>query len=266
WDQAKPAFARTITVFSDSKDEKHDYLLCNDLPTLLWLAQSGTLEFHVWHSRAKLAPDAASKSSDYASSLEALEASVLNYPDYIVFDIDPYIYSGKEAKGAEPELNTVAFDKGKEVALRLRELLNGMSLEPIVKTSGKTGLHVFVPIRRTIDFDEARRISELVGRHLMRLHPKDITLEWSVPKRAGKIFMDYNMNVRGKTLNVAYSPRGAAGAPVSMPLAWEELATAHPLDFRITNAAERLGQTGDRWRDALKEKQSIERAVKRVKA
>ena len=61
-----------------------------------------------------------------------------------------------------------------------------------------------------------------------------------MPKRTGKIFMDYNMNVRGKTLNVAYSPRGAPGAPVSMPLTWEELAKAHPLDFRLTNAAERL--------------------------
>ena len=110
-----------------------------------------------------------------------------------------------------------------------------MKLEPIVKTSGKTGLHVFVPIRRTIDFDAARHVSELVGRHLMRQHPKDITMEWSVPKRTGKIFMDYNMNVRGKTLNVAYSPRGVPGAPVSMPLTWEELAKAHPLDFRITN-------------------------------
>jgi len=160
---------------------------------------------------------------------------VVNYPDYVVFDTDPYIYSGKEAPGAEPELNTVAFEKGKEVAFRLRELLQTMSLEPIVKTSGKTGLHVFVPIRCTLDFDAARHVSELVGRHLMRLHPKDITLEWSVPMRTGKIFMDYNMNVRGKTLNVAYSPRGEPGAPVSMPLSWEELAGAHPLDFRITN-------------------------------
>src|SRR5437879_13118565 len=96
----------------------------------------------------------------------------------------------------------------------------------------------------------------------MRLHPKDITLEWSVPKRSGKIFMDYNMNVRGKTLNVAYSPRGAAGAPVSMPLTWDELAKAHPLDFRITNAAQRLAKAGDRWADALKEKQSLENALK----
>jgi bifunctional non-homologous end joining protein LigD len=74
--------------------------------------------------------------------------------------------------------------------------------------------------------------------------------------------MDYNMNVRGKTLNVAYSPRGAAGAPVSMPLTWDELAGAHPLDFRLANAPQRLAQNGDRWRDVLKMKQSIERALK----
>jgi bifunctional non-homologous end joining protein LigD len=78
--------------------------------------------------------------------------------------------------------------------------------------------------------------------------------------------MDYNMNVRGKTLNVAYSPRGAPGAPVSMPLTWEELERAHPLDFRITNAAERLAQTGDRWREALSRKHSLEKALERAKA
>ena len=266
WEQSRPSFAESIVVFSGHKDESHEYLLCNNLPTLLWLAQSGTLEFHVWHSRAKGGPDTKAQTDDYASSLEALESSVLNFPDYVVFDIDPYIYSGKEKPGDEPELNTIAFEKGKEVAFWLRELLQSMSLEPIVKTSGKTGLHVFVPIKRTLDFDAAREISELVGRHLMHQHPKDITLEWSVPKRTGKIFMDYNMNVRGKTLNVAYSPRGASGAPVSMPLTWDELASAHPLDFTITNAGARLAETGDRWRDALKRKHSLEHALDRAKA
>src|SRR5258707_13517179 len=262
----KKDFVERITVFSGHKDEEHEYLLCNNLPTLLWLAQSGTLEFHIWHSHAKVGPDAGTKSTDYARSLESLEGSILNFPDYVLFDIDPYIYSGKEAKGAEPELNTVAFEKGKEVAFHLRELLQGMQLEPIVKTSGKTGLHVFVPIKRTLDFEAARTVSEMVGRHLMRQHPKDITMEWSVEKRTGKIFMDFNMNVRGKTLNVAYSPRGVPGAPVSMPLTWEELADAHPLDFRITNVAQRLAETGDRWRDTLKRKQSLERALERSKA
>ncbi|HET7549243.1 MAG TPA: non-homologous end-joining DNA ligase, partial [Usitatibacter sp.] len=263
WTQARPEFVEAITVFSGHKDEEHEYLLCNNLPTLLWLGQSGTLELHVWHSRARGGNDAQAQTDDYASSLAALESSILNFPDYVLFDIDPYIYSGKEKPGDEPELNTKAFEKGKEVAFHLRELLAGMGLEAIVKTSGKTGLHVFVPIRRTLDFDAARAVSELVGRHLMRLHPKDITLEWSIPKRTGKIFMDYNMNVRGKTLNVAYSPRGVAGAPVSMPLTWDELAGAHPLDFRIANAMERLVETGDRWADALGRKQDLERALKR---
>ncbi|MFC3816230.1 DNA ligase D [Lysobacter sp. GCM10012299] len=261
WTQERPDFVETINVYSAHKDEDHEYLLCNNLPTLLWLAQSGTLEFHVWHSRARPGADAVSSSTDYDSSLEAMESSVLNYPDYVVFDIDPYIYSGKEAKGAEPELNTVAFEKGKQVAFWLRELLLGMSLQPIVKTSGKTGLHVFVPIRRTLDFDATRHVSELVSRHLMRQHPRDITMEWSVPKRTGKIFMDHNMNVRGKTLNVAYSPRGEPGAPVSMPLTWDELADAHPLDFRIPDVVKRLSRTGDRWSDALERKQDLASAL-----
>jgi bifunctional non-homologous end joining protein LigD len=260
WDQAKPDFVRTITVFSEHKDEKHDYILANDLPTLLWLGQSGTLEFHVWHSRARLSPDAKSQSTDYATSLESLEESVLNYPDYLVFDIDPYIYSGLEAKGAEPELNKKGFAGGRDVAFYLRALLREMSLDAIVKTSGKTGLHVFVPIERTVTFDEVRHITEIVGRHLLRQHPKLITMDWATEKRTGKIFIDHNMNVRGKTLNVAYSPRGVPGAPVSMPLTWEELEASEPMRFRIDNVLERLEKTGDRWHDALSSKQSLTRA------
>jgi len=266
WEHALPEFVESVRLFSESKDEQHDYLLCNNLATLLWVAQAGTLEFHVWHSRASPGPDAITQSTDYASSVESLESSVLNYPDYLVFDIDPYIYSGKEAPGEEPELNNVAFEKGKEVAFWLRELLKSMSLEPIVKTSGKTGLHVFVPIERTIDFTTVRHVCEAVGRHLVRAHPRDITMEWTVTKRTGKIFMDYNMNVRGKTLNSGYSPRGVPGAPVSMPLTWAELEKAHPMDFRIPNVMRRLERAGDAWRDALRGKQSLHEALERSPA
>jgi bifunctional non-homologous end joining protein LigD len=244
-------------VYSGHKDEQHEYLLANNLPSLVWLGQVGTLEFHVWHSRAELGPDTAVASTDYSSSRKALEESVLNYPDYLVFDIDPYIYSGKEAKGAEPELNRKGFSTGRRVAFWLRDLLRDMALEAIVKTSGKTGLHVFVPIERTVTFDQARGLCEMVGRHLMKEHPREITMEWSIEKRTGKIFYDYNMNVRGKTLNVAYSPRGVAGAPISMPLTWEELEAAEPADFTLHNALQRLAQTGDRWRHVLSAKQSL---------
>jgi bifunctional non-homologous end joining protein LigD len=264
WEQTLPDFVETVTVWSEHKSHRHRYLLANNLPTLLWLGQNGTLEFHIWHSRAQVEADAASTSTDYASSLESLEGSVLNYPDYLVFDIDPYIYSGKEPKGAEPELNKRGFATGRQVAFWLRALLKQMSLEAIVKTSGKTGLHVFVPIERTVTFDTARQICEMVGRHVMKEHPRDITMEWATEKRTGKIFIDYNMNVRGKTLNVAYSPRSVPGAPVSMPLTWEELEAAEPLDFTLGNALARLEKTGDRWHDALSVKQSLNQAFGRI--
>lgn len=257
WEQARPDFVPMVTVYSGHKDEKHDYVLCNNLPTLLWLGQSGTLEFHVWHSRASVAADAASKATDYASSEESLAESVLNYPDYLVFDIDPYIYSGKEPAGAEPELNKQGFEGGRRVAFWLHALLKQMSLEAVVKTSGKTGLHVFVPIKRTVTFDGARQITEMVGRHLLKEHPKEITMEWATGKRTGKIFIDHNMNVRGKTLRVAYSPCGSPGASVSMPLTWEELEAAEPTDFTINNVLPRLEKSGDRWQDALSSKQSL---------
>ena len=105
-------------MFSEHKDEKHDYILANNLPTLLWLGQNGTLEFHVWHSRAKVGAGCGEpERRTMRAASKSLEASVLNYPDYLVFDIDPYIYSGKEAKGAEPELNKKGFAGGRQRGL-----------------------------------------------------------------------------------------------------------------------------------------------------
>ncbi|HKS57420.1 MAG TPA: DNA ligase D [Steroidobacteraceae bacterium] len=257
WEQSRPDFVQMVSVYSGHKDEKHQYVVANNLPTLLWLGQSGTLEFHVWHSRANVAPDAANRNTDYDSSEESLADSVLNYPDYLVFDIDPYIYSGKEAAGEEPEFNKKGFEGGRRVAFWLHALLKQMSLEAVVKTSGKTGLHVFVPINRTVTFDGARQITEMVGRHLLKEHPKEITMEWATGKRTGKIFIDHNMNVRGKTLRVAYSPCGSPGATVSMPLTWEELEAAEPTDFALNNVLPRLEKAGDRWHDALSAKQSL---------
>ena len=84
-------------------------------------------------------------------------------------------------------------------------------------------------------------------------------MEWNIPKRTGKIFIDSNMNVRSKTLNVAYSPRALPGAPVSMPLTWDELANAHPMDFRMWNVFDRLERQGDVWREVIALKQDLHR-------
>lgn len=260
WEHKLPEFVETITVYSESKQENGEYLLCNNLPTLLWLGQMATLEYHVWHSRGSLYPDAQDSSTEFADSAENIDGSILNFPDYVVFDIDPYIYSGKEAPGGEPELNTKAFETGKEVAFWLKEVLARLGLhDPVVKTSGKTGLHMFLPIVRNLDFTAVRQICDTIGRYVMQEHPDLITMEWNIPKRTGKIFIDSNMNVRSKTLNVAYSPRALPGAPVSMPLTWDELANAHPMDFRMWNVFERLERQGDVWRDVIGLKQDLHR-------
>jgi bifunctional non-homologous end joining protein LigD len=264
WDQKLPEFVETVEIFSEHRAASDRYILANSLPTLLWLGQNGTLEFHVWHSRAKPGADASAAGEDYASSLRSLESSVLNFPDYLVFDIDPYIYSGQEEEGAEPELNAKGFTTGRKVAFWLRALLDQMGLRSVVKTSGKTGFHVFVPIARSVTFDTARQICEMVGRHVLKEHPQEVTLEWSVERRTGKIFIDYNMNVRGKTLAAAYSPRGSPGAPVSMPLAWDELERAGPEDFTIGTVIDRLEKTGDRWHDVLSTKQNLSRILGRI--
>ena len=264
WEQERPEYVATIPIFTEHVGRSEHYILVNNLPTLLWLGQSGTLEFHVWHSRANIGPDTAAGpvlGADYAGSREALEQSALNYPDFLVFDIDPYIYSGREAKGAEPELNDKGFATGKRVAFWLRTLLAEMGLRAIVKTSGKTGLHVFVPIERTVTFDTVRQLSEMVGRHVVKDHPREVTVEWAVEKRTGKIFIDYNMNVRGKTLAAAYSPRGSPGAPVSMPLTWDELERARPEDFSVASVIGRLEKTGDRWHDWASTKQNLARIL-----
>jgi bifunctional non-homologous end joining protein LigD len=86
-------------------------------------------------------------------------------------------------------------------------------------------------------------------------------MDWSVEKRPGKIFFDHNMNARGKTLNVAYSPRGVAGAPVSMPVTWEELPDVEPPDFRMENVPKLMAARGDVWRDLLATRQSLEAAL-----
>src|SRR5260221_6116395 len=90
WDPELPAFAKKITIFSEHKDERHDYLVCDNLATLLWLAQSGTLEFHVWHSRAKPRPDAATQSPHHSSSLPRARGPIFNHSAYVGLAIESY--------------------------------------------------------------------------------------------------------------------------------------------------------------------------------
>jgi bifunctional non-homologous end joining protein LigD len=257
WDNPLPPFVETVRLFSEHNEGDQEYLICNNLPTLLWLGQIADLELHTWYSRVSPEPDGHHLSDRFSGSAENIDSSLLNYPDFIVFDLDPYIYSGREAAGDEPELNRKAFARTCEVALWLKELLDSLSLSSFVKTTGRTGLHVYVPILRQLDYDAVRSASETVGRFLLRQHPREITMDWAVKKRTGKVFFDHNQNARGKTLASIYSPRPLPEAAVSMPLRWDELGSVYPTDFTILSAPERLAEVGDLWDGILEAKHDL---------
>jgi bifunctional non-homologous end joining protein LigD len=256
-DAPLPEFVETVDLYSGSNEADQQYIMCNNLPTLIWLGQLADLELHTWYSRVDPEPDGHGLPAMFTGSEENIRASLLNYPDFIVLDLDPYIYSGKENKGDEPELNRKAFAKTCEVAGWLKEILDSLSLTSFIKTSGKTGLHIYVPVLRKLDYGAARAAAETIGHYLLQQHPRDVTMEWAVEKRAGKVFYDHNQNVRGKTLASVYSPRPHPHAPVSMPLRWEELGQVYPTDFTILNAPERLARAGDLWANILEAKNDL---------
>ena len=256
WDKP-PAFARTVTIYSSHNDGDSDYLICDNLATLLFLAQMGGLELHPWFSRVDTAPDARGKSRKFSGSEDNLERSVLNYPDFVVFDLDPYLYSGREGKGEEPELHRKAFRQTCDLALRLRDLLGELGLEILVKTSGRTGLHLYLPIARKFDYDAVRTIAETIGRHALQKWPREVTLEWAVVRRTGKIFFDYNQNSRGKSLASILCPRRHPLATVSMPVTWDQLATIYPTDFTLRTVPRLLEEQGDPWANILAATQDL---------
>jgi bifunctional non-homologous end joining protein LigD len=258
WEGELPPFVETVTIYSGHNEGDGEYLLCNNLPTLLWLGQLADIELHTWYSRVNAEPDGQHLPMTTSGSEEKIREGILNYPDFIVFDLDPYIYSGKEKRGDEPALNRKAFEKTCDVAMWLKEILDSLSLSSFVKTTGRTGLHIYVPILRQLDYGAVRSAAETIGKFLVRAHPRDITMEWSVEKRTGKVFYDHNQNVRGKTLASIYSPRPSAEAAVSMPVRWDELREVYPTDFTILTAPERLAKVGDLWANILKEKHDIE--------
>src|SRR5439155_12762490 len=99
WEHNLPDYVDTVEIYAEHNDADGEFMLCNNLPTLIWLGQVAALELHTWYSRTTPEPDGHHLSSDFTGSVETLEDSLLNYPDFVVFDLDPYIYSGNEAKG-----------------------------------------------------------------------------------------------------------------------------------------------------------------------
>ena len=199
-----------------------DFVVADDLPSLLWLVNLGSFVMHIWTSRVE----------------------TLDQPDWVLFDLDP---------GDGCTVKTMAL-----VALEVRAALDAIGLPSLVKTTGGHGLHVIVPLAPGYDYDEAKAFAELVARRVESQVPELVTLERTIAKRpAGRIYFDYVQVGRGKTMTPPYILRAKQGAPVSMPLEWSEVeamkksrstdTTTEMRKFTLHNALARLAEKGDLW-------------------
>ena len=205
-----------------------DYALVNDDLALLWMVNMGCIDMNAWSSRA----DRSDK------------------PDWIMFDLDP-------SEG-------VGFAEVVEVALLVKQMLDLAGLASFPKTSGSRGIHVLVPIARRQGFDAARSFAAIVAGALARTHPGLVTTEWTKSKRRG-VLVDANQNGPGKTTAAVYSARPRPGAPVSTPLAWDEVnEKLDPLAFTFDEVRARVARHGDLFAPVLTQSQSLAAALKEL--
>lgn len=209
--QDVPTWVKTEKIFSDSNQKDINYIICDDEETLLYLANLGCIEMNVWTS----------------------QISNLDRPNYLVLDLDP------------SEKNS--FDEVIETAQAVKSILDKAKIEGYPKTSGKSGIHIYLPMQQVYTFEQVKNFGHLLMQFVQKSLPEITTLERSLQKRdKKKIYLDYLQNRRGQTLACAYSVRPKEGAPVSMPLDWNEVKLGlKPTDFNIGNALERLKTKGD---------------------
>jgi bifunctional non-homologous end joining protein LigD len=220
---------------------------------------------HSWYSRVHdfNACNSTANCSD-PSALDEQKCG-LDTPDFVVFDLDPYIYSGKEKEGEEPEYNVKGFKATVDIALDLKDLLGELHIQSYVKTSGKTGLHIFIPVAPIYGYNQTRTFAEIIGKMLSRRNPGKITMEWNSSKRKDKVFFDYNQNSKGKTLASIFSVRPTRSASVSMPVDWSELSDVQPADFTLINAPEILSAKGvNAWSTLYQNKQDLLKMIQRA--
>ena len=246
-----------VQIWSEADEHPLHWILCNSRTALLWLAQLAGIELHPWLSR--VTPISSREFGDEGiphtnfTDPRKFAGSVLNYPDFIAFDIDPPLEGESAAKLLE------GFERACQVALKLRDVLHALGLRAFVKTSGKRGLHVLVPISRRTPYAQAFTFARTVSEYLEHLSPGEITTAWKPEERSGKVFLDYHQNGAGKTLVSPYSPRATPHATVSTPLTWEEVeAGVDPLALTLEAIPRRLEEKGDPWTGILATAQDLE--------
>ena len=226
-----PDYVRTATLDVE-EGHKVDYIVGGDTATLLYMANLGAIERHPWHSRVRN----------------------IDRPDWFVFDLDP--------QGVE-------WSDICDVALSCKEILDGLGLDSYAKTSGSRGIHVYVPVRPVYSYEQIAEFAERVAT-LIELENKEVaTLERSLKKRQkARIYLDHMQNARGKSVVAPYSVRPKPGATVSAPVEWSEVKRKQVKieDFTIKSMLERLKRRGDVFKPVLSNRQSLERAIKKLES
>jgi DNA ligase D-like protein (predicted ligase)/DNA ligase D-like protein (predicted polymerase)/DNA ligase D-like protein (predicted 3'-phosphoesterase) len=208
----RPEWSPEWIEFVTLGTEKKDYILATEPASLVWLANLASLELHQMHCRK---PN-------------------FEFPDYMVFDLDP------------PEGYT--FTDVIAIALNLKEHIESFGYSTFVKTTGGKGLHVVVPLEPLLDFNTVFDTAQLIAKPFVEKYSKETTLHIKKEARKGRVLIDIYRNRNGQSIVSPYSLRGRIGAPVSMPLLWEDLKKVKsPLEFSISTVPKLLSKNGDAW-------------------
>lgn len=228
-----PEWIRTVPIWSEDTQRDIRYFVCDDVETLVYLANSGTIPLHIWQSRI--------------GSLEL--------PDWCVIDLDP-----KDA----PFSAVVA------VAKTVDRLCASVALPHYVKTTGKTGLHIMIPLGRQCTYEQSRTLGELIARLVIKEHRDIATITRQIQKRGDKVYIDYLQNRHGQLIVSPFSVRPLPGATVSMPLEWDEVdeeLDRRRYDYTIKTAVARMeAMAGDPLRPVLDQKPDLAAVLTRLSA
>lgn len=221
-----PAYAPDwVETYAVSHSRKViNYIVCNDTATLVWLANQGCIEVHCWTSRL----------------------GAVDHPDLAVMDLDP-------SEG-------VPFEVVLKVARLFRRALEEFGLKGYPKTSGASGLHIFIPILPIYTYPVVTATMKFLAELVMQTYPDGATVERSIPKRRGKVYLDYLQNGRGKTMAFQYGLRPVPGAPVSAPLNWAEVESQEvdPHNYNLKTIFKRIQKHGDLYADLIYNGQSLQ--------
>lgn len=224
-----PSWIQTAPFYADSTGKTVNYTICNNKATLLYLANLGCIEINPWSSTIKQ-PDK---------------------PSYLIIDIDP------------SEKNT--FDQVVETAQVVGQVLEKAGATFYCKTSGATGMHVYIPLNAKYTYDHARSFGEIIATIVQQHLPGFTSLERSLSKRGNKIYIDYLQNSKGQTIASAYSVRPVDGAQVSAPVLWKEVKKGlHPSQFTIFNIEKRVQELGDIFFMAIQKGNNIKACLKNL--